>query len=140
MTPEDPPPASDLAGTLKGISGQLAPISEQLAALQKNEGRLTRAFVVFAAVFAVAVAVMALWNVNQDETRAANHEANLARIAGLEQGLARTQAMNTLFRERICRSIGDWRVYLAQTPAGSPARQAAAGRIITSLESLCPGR
>lgn len=121
---------------------------EDRARLEKGRRavhRLIGAVAALALMLAVAVGVFAWWNHSQDNVRAANHAVNQARddaalvkIAALEQGLARTQQENTLFREHACTSVRDWQQYLADAPAGPPAGQRAAARLITSLESLCP--
>lgn len=129
-----------MASDGKGPSRQdpLEEIAAYLPGLRKDVRRLRRGELGLAVAVVAAVLAVAGWLHHQDDVRASNHAANLARVAALEQRLAATQTQNTLFRERICASIGDWREYLRVAPAGPPAGRAAAGRLVASLKPLCP--
>lgn len=155
------PPAPDgdehalleyVACWLPVVSGRVQALQE---ALQENRWVPTRMFVVCASLFAVVIAALAsgfaVWNINQDNVRARNHEvnqardnANLEKIAELAHQNAanvakieRLQRVNVAFREGVCAEAADWKVYLRDAPAGTAEGRRSANQISANLDSLC---
>lgn len=121
-----------------GVEGLPAQVAARLAVLERRARRSTAAMAVLALLLAAASAGFGLLNRRQDDARAAALQARDRQIVRLDQQMTATQQVNVLFRERVCATLGDWRVYLQDAPAGPPAGQAAAGRLVASLSTLCP--
>jgi len=109
----------DLAVSVDDLAGKTETLKDLVLHDKHVIHRLIGAVAVLALLIAGATAGFALWNTRQD----ASHLA--------------VQRENTEFRDGVCREIGDWRTYLAETPPGNPARQAAASRIEAGFRSLC---
>lgn len=134
----------DLTARLEKAEGNEKANRDALEEGRRVAHRLIGAIAVLALMLAAAVGTFAGLTHHQDDVRAANHQAGLARDTRLERQqaaslkkIALLQQQIVLFQQGACVEAADWGVYLDANPGSTRKSRDAAHRIAAAAAGLC---